>query len=143
LAHHLLFLPEELAALPSPAALLRHWPGWFEGWEGEPRLLDEFPPDSFNQVPAPTWPARAWQELTGDAGRAAGLLESDYVRGCYLECPTGPGPGLLDLICESLQLLNPDGRTPIRCWEHTFTTYCRPKTRPPIFDGEVAPLILP
>src|SRR2546421_7988681 len=28
LAHHLVFQPEELAKLPSPAAILRHWSGW-------------------------------------------------------------------------------------------------------------------
>ena len=133
LAHHLLFSPEELASLPSPTALLLHWPGWLNIWEGEARLLDSVAPDSFKSLPAPAWPARAWQEQTGDAGRAAGLLESEYARGCYLLCPPANAQSLLELFHETLQLLNTDGLTPQRPWQTTFTTFLQAEDAPADF----------
>lgn len=133
LAHHLLFAPEELAALPSPATLLLHWPGWLNAWEGDPRLLDAPAPEGFQKLPGPAWPARAWLEQTGDAGRAAGLLETEYARGCYLLCPPASAPGLLELFRETLQLLNPDGLTPQRPWQTTFTTFLQAADAPADF----------
>ena len=123
LAHHLVFSSDELAALPSPAAILRHWSGWVSAWDGEPRLLDPMPMETFKQIPGPRWPAQTWQQLTGDAGRAAGLLESELAHGCYLLCPAGGEQQLLECICETLQLLNPAGESPSRAWQHSFTTF--------------------
>jgi hypothetical protein len=123
LAQHLVFQPDELARLPSPAAILRHWNGWLTSWQGAPRLLDALSIDSFSQIPGPSWPAKGWLQSTGDAGRAAGLLESEYVRGCYLLSPAGGEETLLELFCETLQLPNYTGKYPLRPWQHTFTTF--------------------
>ena len=123
LAQHLVFQPEELARLPSPAAILRHWNGWLTSWQGDPRLLDDLSIESFNHIPGPSWPAKGWLQSTGDAGRAAGLLESEFVRGCYLLSPAGGEQFLLELFCETLQLPNYTGKYPLRPWQHTFTTF--------------------
>jgi hypothetical protein len=123
LAQHLVFSPEELAPLPSPAAILRDWKGWLESWQGEPRILEPLSIDSFSHMPAPAWPANAWQKITGDAGRAAGLLEGEYARGCFLLCRSGGEPELLELFCETLQLPNWTGKYPLRTWQYSFTTF--------------------
>ena len=123
LAHHLVFGADELADLPSPATIFLHWSGWQTIWRGEPRLLDPLPAGSFKRLPSPAWPAATWQQLTGDAGRAAGLLENDLIRGCYIVTPSGGEQTLLNLYCETLHLLNPAGRTSQRAWQHTFTTF--------------------
>ena len=123
LAHHLVFQPEELPRLPSPAVILRSWSGWLSSWQGNPRILEAISLADFDQVSGPTLPAKTWKEVTGDAGRAAGLLEGDYARGCYLVSPPGGEQQLLDLFCESLQLANFTGKTPLRSWQHTFTTF--------------------
>ena len=134
LAQHLVFQAEDLPRLPSPAAILRHWTGWLASWEGEPRFLGSLSIEAFLCVPAPSWPARNWRELTGDAGRAAGLLETDQGRGCYLVCPPGSEPRLLDLFGESLQLLDPIGKFPSRPWLHPFTTFLQGEDVPSDFQ---------
>src|SRR6185436_9226374 len=123
LAQHLVFVPDELAQLPSPAAILRHWEGWLPAWQGEPRWVEALTVESFTRIPGPKWPASAWASATGDGGRAAGLLEGEYARGCYLLCPGGGEHQLLDLFCETLQLPNWTGKYPARAWQYTFTTF--------------------
>jgi len=123
LAHHLIFGAEELVALAWPAAILRDWPGWRNSWEGEPRVLEPLAAGSFSRLPAPVWPAEAWRQLTGDAGRAAGLLEPEYSRGCYLLAPPGGDNVLLNLFYETQQLLDPSRKFPQRAWQNTFTTF--------------------
>ena len=124
LAHHLVFQPDELAQLPSPAAILRHWPGWMKSWQGEPRLLEEMAAADFAAAAAQSFlPAQTWLRLTGDAGRAAGLLDSECIRGCYLVCPPGGEEQVLEMFCETLQLLNPNAQYPLRPWRHPFTTF--------------------
>jgi hypothetical protein len=130
LAHHLIFQPEELAQLPSPAAILRGWKGWSAGWQGDPRLLDEVPLDEFREIKRPTFPAQTWLQITGDAGRAAGLLESECVRGCYLVCPPGGERQLLDMFAETLQLLDHTGQYPLRPWRYSFTTFMQAEDNP-------------
>jgi hypothetical protein len=130
LARHLIFQPGELAQLPSPAAILRGWKGWSAGWQGDPRLLDEVPLDEFRDIKLPTFPAQAWLQMTGDAGRAAGLLEGDCVRGCYLICPTGGERQLLDMFAETLQLLDYTGQYPLRPWRYSFTTFMQAEDNP-------------
>ena len=123
LAQHLVFLPEELPKLPPPAAILRDWEGWLGSWQGDPRILEPLGADCFARIPAPSWPARNWAQLTGDAGRAAGLLEPEVAGGCYLAIPRGAEQQVLALFCETTQLLNPDRKSPLRPWQYTFTTF--------------------
>ena len=126
--------PDELAQLPSPAAILRHWPGWLASWQGEPRLLEEPATDGFRRGGETCFPAQTWLRLTGDAGRAAGLLESECVRGCYLVCPPGSEEQVLEMYCETLQLLNLNGQFPLRPWRHAFTTFLQAEDNPNDFQ---------
>ena len=130
LARHLIFQAGELGQLPSPAAILRNWNGWSATWQGEPRLLEDVPVDEFRGIQKPTFPARAWLQMTGDAGRAAGLLDSDCLRGCYLICPPGGERQLLDMFAETLQLLDHAGQYPLRPWRHSFTTFMQAEDNP-------------
>jgi hypothetical protein len=130
LAHHLIFESPELVELPSPAAILRGWPGWLTTWQGDPRLLNDVATAELRDIARPTFPAQAWQQMTGDAGRAAGLLESDCVRGCYLVCPAGEEQQLLEMFAETLQLLDLTGQYPLRPWRHPFTTFLQAEDNP-------------
>ncbi len=134
LAHHLILQPVELAQLPSPAALLRHWGGWLASWQGEARFLEDVPLDDFAGARIGSLPAQTWLRATGDAGRAAGLLESECVRGCYLVCPPGGEGQLLDMFGETLQLLDLTGQYPLRPWRHTFTTFLQGEDNPADFQ---------
>lgn len=134
LAHHLVFAPEELAQLPTPAAILRHWPGWMAAWQGEPRFLEGTAPADFAAAARSFLPAQTWLRMTGDAGRAAGLLETECIRGCYLVCPPGGEAQVLDLFCETLELLNPNGQYPLRPWRHPFTTFLQAEDNPADFQ---------
>jgi hypothetical protein len=134
LAHHLVLQPDELAKLPSPAAILRHWPHWRASWQGEPRLLEEVDAASFAAVGKNFLPAQTWARLTGDGGRAAGLLESECVRGCYLLCPPGSEEQVLQMYCETLQLLNFNGQFPLRPWRHPFTSFLQAEDNPNDFQ---------
>src|SRR5262249_43391383 len=77
----------------------------------------------FSRISAPAWPATTWHRLTGDGGRAAGLLEPGFARGCYLSLPPGGEDELLALFCEASQLANADGKSPLRPWQYTFTNF--------------------
>jgi hypothetical protein len=134
LAHHLVFQPDELSTLPSPAALLRLWPDWRKSWQGEPRVLEEIDPAGFASATKSFLPAQTWDKLTGDAGRAAGLLESECVRGCYLVCPPESEEAVLQMFCETLELLNPEGRFPLRPWRYGFTTFLQAEDNPNDFQ---------
>jgi hypothetical protein len=134
LAHHLVFQADELAQLPSPAAILRHWPGWLASWHGEPRHLEPLAVADFASVAKSFLPAETWKRMTGDAGRAAGLLETECIRGCYLVCPPGGEAPVLDMFCETLQLLNPNGQFPLRPWRHPFTTFMQAEDNPADFQ---------
>jgi hypothetical protein len=134
LAHHLVFQPDELAELPSPAAILRRWPGWMASWQGEPRLLAQLDPAELAAARKTFLPAQTWARLTGDGGRAAGLLESECVRGCYLLCPPGSEDQLLEMYCETLELLNFNGQFPLRPWRHPFTSFLQAEDNPNDFQ---------
>jgi hypothetical protein len=130
LAHHLIFQAAELAQAPSPAVILRGWSGWLAAWQGEPRLMRDVPVEELRDIKRPIFPAQAWLRNTGDAGRAAGLLDSDYVRGCYLVCPPGIEWQLLEMFAETLQLLDLTGQFPLRPWRHSFTTFMQAEDNP-------------
>jgi hypothetical protein len=134
LAHHLVFQADELAQLPSPATILRHWLGWLASWQGEPRHLEPLAAAGFASAAKSFLPAQTWLRMTGDAGRAAGLLETECLRGCYLVCPPGGEAPVLDMFCETLQLLNPNGQFPLRPWRHPFTTFLQAEDNPADFQ---------
>ena len=86
-------------------------------WQGEPRFLTagRIPP----RGEQPGGIARAWQELTGDAGWAGVLAESflaDPHRPAFLIFE--PGMELLPLFAEALALLPAESR-----WDVDFSTY--------------------
>jgi hypothetical protein len=134
LAHHLVFQADELAQLPSPAAILRNWNGWVTAWQGEPRILEDPSLEGFSAGAKSCLPAQTWLRVTGDAGRAAGLLESECIRGCYLVCPPGGEQQVLDMFCETLQLLNLNGQYALRPWRHPFTTFLQAEDNPADFQ---------
>lgn len=123
LAHHLVFEPDELDNLPSPTLIFLRWDRWRTGWNEEPRWLGNQDWGNLHRMPryAPGI-AKTWQEVAGDAGVAASLLEPTQPSGCYLMCEPGGEKKLLDLLGETLRLLDPEGRSPSRCWQFTFTT---------------------
>ncbi len=134
LAHHLVFQAGELAQVPSPAAILRYWNGWLASWQGEPRVLQDPALDNFGVAAKSCLPAQTWLRMTGDAGRAAGLLESECIRGCYLVCPPGSEQQVLEMFCETLQLLNLNGQYALRPWRHPFTTFLQAEDNPADFQ---------
>ena len=135
LAHHLVFQAGELGQLPSPAAILRHWNGWLSAWQGEPRLLEDPALNGIAAASAKSFlPAQTWLRVTGDAGRAAGLLESECIRGCYLVCPRGSEGQVLEMFCETLQLLNLNEQYALRPWRHPFTTFLQAEDNPADFQ---------
>jgi hypothetical protein len=134
LAHHLIFTPEELVALPSPAIFFQHWDGWRSEWREEPRLLDGSDWGNLSALPTKTLlPAARWQENTGDAGRAAALVERPYAEGCHLVVEPGNSPLLLGLFAESLELLDPGGRSSAKRWQVPFTTLLQDQDNPADF----------
>ena len=122
LAQHLIFAPDELSRLPSPAVLFRHWSGWRASWGEDPRWLDQNDWANLYQLPRSVpLPARSWQRVTGDAGSAAALVEQPLAGGCFLLHELADD-ALLDLFAESLQLLDLEGKAPAQQWQFSFTT---------------------
>ncbi|MGA3181267.1 MAG: hypothetical protein ABSF38_13070 [Verrucomicrobiota bacterium] len=134
LAHHLVFQASELGRLPSPAAILRYWDGWLASWQQDPRILADLSQDAFGACDRYCLPAQTWMRVTGDAGRAAGLLESECVRGFYLVCPNGGEAQVLEMFCETLQLLNPNGQSALGPWHRPFTTFLQAEDDPADFQ---------
>jgi hypothetical protein len=140
LAHHLVFAPSDLADLPCPATLLRHWNGWRDQWSEEPRFLDASDWGNLQQLPIHVpLPAASWARLTGDAGRAAALVDVPPPGGIPLLVTPLQEPELLDLFAESLQLLDPDHRFPGRRWEFSFTTHLQNRDNPQDFHWRAFP----
>ncbi|HEU0039232.1 MAG TPA: hypothetical protein VFR76_08155, partial [Verrucomicrobiae bacterium] len=134
LAHHLVFEPAERGGIAPPAVILSQWNGWRNRWEEGPRLLEEADWGDLRTLPrGVSLPAATWQAITGDAGSAAALLVRPYAAGCNLLCQPGEEATLLNLFAESLQLLDPDCRHPVKLWEHTFTTYFQAEDSPADF----------
>jgi|GEM_PF-2432206 len=134
LAHHLVFTPAELADVPSPATLLRHWDGWRDGWSEEPRFLDDSDWGNLSRLPrSVALPAVNWARLTGEAGRAAALVDWPSPGGIQLLISPDQESCLLDLFAESLQLLDPENRAPARRWQFPFTTRLQSQDNPADF----------
>ncbi len=140
LAHHLVFAPSDLADLPCPATLLRHWNGWKDQWSEEPRFLDASDWGNLHQLPIHVpLPAASWARLTGDAGRAAALVDLPAPGGMALLVTPPQEPELLDLFAESLQLLDPEHRSPSRRWDLSFTTHLQNRDNPQDFHWRALP----
>ena len=61
LAHHLVFAPEELAGLPSPALIFLEWQGWRATWNEEPRWIHPKEAADLAQLPrSMALPAANW-----------------------------------------------------------------------------------
>ncbi len=134
LAHHLVFEPAELAAIPPPAVIFLQWNGWRSRWDESPRFLEAADwGDLRTMSRAVPLPAAGWQHVTGDAGSAAAMVVRPLATGCNLLCPAGEENALLGLFAESLQLLDPDGRHPVKLWEHPFTTFLQAEDNPADF----------
>jgi GTPase-associated protein 1, N-terminal domain type 2/GTPase-associated protein 1, middle domain len=115
-AHHVILEPDERPA-GGPAWLLSQAGFVQDAWDGEPRILAEGTPVPLgDRLPGV---ARAWQELTGDAGWAGVLAESflaDPRRPVFLVFR--PGIELLPQFVEAIALL------PVaRRWDVEFSTY--------------------
>ena len=131
LAHHLIFTPEELATRPSPALIFLHWAGWRNSWTDEPRFLDAGDWLGFDDLPrAAALPAENWSRLTNDAARAAALLTRPAASGCQLACEPGQENEWLALFAESLQLLDPEKKSPAQRWTFPFTTHLQEQDQP-------------
>ena len=134
LAHHLVFAPAELPTLPPPAVIFQQWDGWRADWRGEPRLLEAGDWGNFSQLPRKiALPARTWQQVAGDAGCAAALLERHCLNGCYLLTDGADETPLMALFGETLQLLDPAGQSPAKLWQYPFTTLLQAEDQPADF----------
>ena len=142
-AHHLVFTPEEIATLGSPPLLFLYWDGWKPSWDGEPELLANenwgnlHTIKGFESDPGrhyETAPARYWEQLTGAAVNAFGLLE---LRGsAWLAANKESDEVLLRLLAESLRMLelrNRDVDFRAKAWEFTFTTNFQEQDNPSDF----------
>lgn len=134
IAHHLVFAPEEIRSLPSPAIILRDWPGWLKSWNKDPELLDNEDWSSLTALPRTGAPAVHWQQVTGDAVNGYGLLEARA--GIAFRVDDLTDEQVLALFAESLELLElRDPRRDFRAgaWQYTFTTSMQEQDNPADF----------
>lgn len=122
IAHHLVFSPEEIPALPLPPDIFREWSGWAASWTQEPRLLTDEAWKSLKDVGSQSHtPAHTWERVTEDAANALGLLDCS----APIEADGIKEEDLLPLLSESLALLEvrePDSDYRTAAWRFTFTT---------------------
>ena len=122
LAHHLLFTPAELAAIPGGAAAVLRCPENFPPWSGDPR---ELPQKSLKRIGrAPAASPELWEELAGDRNWAACIADrfrTDPKSGwvCAFDPLKYSGEVLLDLIDSVTHCLSPE-----EALNFTFCTYC-------------------
>lgn len=85
LSHHLIF-KDEWRGLPSPAAILRYWPGWQDRWDAPPGYIDNLSSDEFKalgqsgELPSaknPEYLAKGW-ESTFTTFLQGGDLPADF-----------------------------------------------------------------
>jgi hypothetical protein len=135
IAHHLVLAPEELRQSGTPPVILRDWGGWVKSWSKDPQLLEGEDWSSLNSLAAKTCvPAQTWKRVTGDAVNGYGLLEARA--GASFRVDDQPGETILDLLAESLELLEVrDMRRDFRAaaWNYTFTTSMQEQDNPADF----------
>ena len=133
IAHHLVFTPDEVANMPTPAVLLNHWSDWENQWEKEPTLFVNESWAELEELKKLTHlPAKHWLNETADAGRAAGLLGLNT--GVFTAHDFKPEL-ILNLLSESLELLQlagPNWRS--LAWQRTFSVGCQPQDNPADFS---------
>jgi hypothetical protein len=134
LAHHLVFTPEEIRQFASPPLLLREWAGWVNSWNKDPELFENEDWSSLTGIARAAAPAVNWQQLTGDAANAYGLLEARA--GMAFRVDDLTDEQVLALFAESLELLElRDPRRDFRAsgWQYTFTTSMQEQDNPADF----------
>ena len=133
IAHHLVFTPDEVANMPTPAVLLNHWSGWENQWEKEPTLFVNESWAELEELKKLTHlPAKHWLNETADAGRAAGLLGLNT--GVFTAHDFKPKL-ILELLSESIELLQLEGRNwRSLAWQRTFSVGCQPQDNPADFS---------
>ena len=132
IAQHLVFTPNEVANMPTPAVLLNHWSGWKDNWEQEPRLFENESWAELDELTKRTYlPAKHWLSETADSGRAAGLLGLNA--GVFTAHDFKPKL-ILELLSESLELLQLEGPNwRSFAWQRTFSVGCQPQDNPADF----------
>lgn len=113
IAHHLAFAEDEVAALPPPADIARRWPGWLDGWQGEPAWLAPLRLDL--RPGQPLVPCSGWRELTGTGAKAGWLVAGENPAPRSISGQSDPATWLR-LLAESGALLGP------AAWDAAFTT---------------------
>lgn len=120
LAHHLLFLPEELDEIPGGAVSVLRAEENFPPWSGEPRMLRQKGKIAYRPLPQG---GDMWQKLAGDA------LWKDYTAECFNTNPEKgfalafdplmiKGTDILDLIAETAAAMSKE-----ELRKFTFSTY--------------------
>lgn len=122
IAHHVLLSESEAASMRANAAeILGGWGGWLDSWDGAPRFVG--PPEGMGEIlNSMGLPAREWESVFGDAGKAA-LLASAPAK---VRARASDAGELLKLYSESLQLFT----DPARSWEISFTTHFNASENP-------------
>jgi GTPase-associated protein 1, N-terminal domain type 2/Immunoglobulin I-set domain len=135
IAHHLVFTPEEIRQFPTPAVILRDWPGWVKSWTKDPQMLENEDWAELTALAGKTnVPAQTWQRVTGDAVNGYGLLEARA--GASFRVDDQADEIILGLFAESLELLEVrDTRRDFRAaaWNYTFTTSMQEQDNPADF----------
>ena len=133
IAHHLVFTPDEVANMPTPAVLLNPWSGWENQWEKEPTLFVNESWAELEELKKLTHlPAKHWLNETADAGRGAGLLGLNT--GVFTAHDFKPKL-ILELLSESIELLQLEGRNwRSLAWQRTFSVGCQPQDNPADFS---------
>lgn len=126
LSHHLVLLPEEVAALlrnkyrPTPAGVilaLERGGFWCRRWEGPPRFLNGEPHLNPQDIPEADIQA-TWKRLTGHKSNARAFCTPPFDRDCLMTVPEAtPVEDVLRLWHES------DRLSPHFGWGKTFITH--------------------
>ncbi|MEQ2006180.1 MAG: hypothetical protein ABMA26_05220 [Limisphaerales bacterium] len=126
IAQHLVFTPDEVAKMPTPAVILRRWSGWKDHWEQEPRLFESESWGELDELQKRTFlPAKLWYRETGDYGRAASFIGLNS--GAFAAQDFSPAT-ILDLLSEALELLQLEGPNwRALAWQRTFSVGCQPQ----------------